>query len=119
MERKDPRRVLSGEHAQSYPACFNNAAQYRDWVHLNRQATQPRDPSYCLDCTPEFKERMLNEHRCSHPETRFVVWTSRGKDMEVIGVCNESPMWKRVSAGMTILNWGDDEDGEDQQQSQG
>ena len=109
---RDPRQVLNAGRAESYPACFSSAAQYREWVTLNRWAAQPRDPSYCLDCTPEFKEQMMNESRCSHPETRFVVWTSRGKEMEVIGVCNTSPMWKRVSAGQTILNWGD-EDGED------
>jgi len=117
MVHNDPRRVLSPEKAGSYPACFSSASQYREWIYLNRQASQPRDPSYCLDCTPEFKERMMGENRCSHPETRFVIWASRSKELEVIGVCNTSPMWNRVSAGMTILNWGDD--GEDQQSSEG
>ena len=112
MEHKDPRLVLSGERAQYYPACFSSASQYRDWVTLNRWSAQPRDPSYCLDCTPEFKEKMMGENRCAHPETRFVVWSSRQRELEVIGVCNRSPMWNRVSAGQTILNWGD-EDGED------
>lgn len=117
MEHNDPRLVLSGAHAQSCPDCFNSAAQYRDWMHLNRQASQPRDPNYCLDCTPEFKEQMLTQGRCRHPETRFVIWASQRREIELIGVCNKSPMWKRVIAGNTILNWGDD--GEDQQPSEG
>jgi desulfoferrodoxin (superoxide reductase-like protein) len=111
MESKDPRRVLSGAHAASHPPCFNDAAQYRHWIYLNRQASQPRDPSYCLDCTPDFKTQMTEENRCTHPETRFVIWASRNKELEVIGVCNTSPMWKRVTGGMTLLNWGED-DGE-------
>lgn len=115
MEHNDPRRVLHGSHAQFCPPCFHNAAQYRQWIYLNTQATQPKDRSYCLDCTPEFKDQMMKEGRCSHPETRFVIWASRSRELEVIGVSNKSIYWNKVMAGQTILNWG--EDGEDQQSS--
>lgn len=111
----DPRKVLNASKAQSHPPCFEDAKQYRDWMWLNRQARQSTDTSYCLDCTPEFKERMLNEGKCSHPETRFVVWSSRSRELEVIGVSNESIFWNRVQRGITIMNWGDTY-GEDQQQ---
>lgn len=111
MEHNDPRRVLHGSHAQYHPPCFSNAAQYRQWMYLNTQATQPRDKSYCLDCTPEFKDQMMKEARCQHPETRFVIWASRSRELEVVGVSNKSVFWARVQAGNTILNWG--EDGED------
>lgn len=58
----------------------------------------------------------MNEGRCNHPETRFVIWASRSRELEVIGVSNKSQFWGRVTAGQTILNWGDT-DGEDKQSS--
>lgn len=112
MEPKDPRRVLSGSHAQSHPPCFDSASQYRQWLYLETQSAGPRDRNVCLDCTPEYKDQMLKENRCTHPETRFVIWANKYKEIEVIGVCNRSPMWKRVTEGTAILNWRE-EDGED------
>jgi hypothetical protein len=117
MEHKDPRKVLNQTCAESYPACFNDARQYRDYIWLMRQAAEPKDHGFCLDCTPEHKAKMLQEQRCSHPETKFVVWANRFRETEVIGVSNRSRYWNRVCAGQTILNWG--EDGEDKQSSEG
>lgn len=114
MRKDDPRKILSKPDAEFHPTCFESAAQYRDYVTLMRQAAEPFDSSYCLDCTPEYKSQMLAEGRCNHPETRFVIWSSNTqREPEIIGVSNKSKYWKRVSAGVTILNWGDD-DKEDQ-----
>ena len=46
MERKDPRKVLNNHCAESYPACFNDAKQYRDYIWLMRQAAEPKDHGF-------------------------------------------------------------------------
>jgi hypothetical protein len=77
-----------------------------------RQAARPKDDGYCLDCTPEFKTQMLEEGRCSHPETRFALWKDHATgELEIIGVSNQSRFWGDVLEGNTIINgYEDDED---------
>lgn len=113
---RDPRSVLLGSRAQNHPACFESAEQYRDYIHLMRQSSNPKDTGVCMDCTPEFKTKMLEQGLCEHPETRFVLWRNKIEgEIEVFGVSNQSRFWKRVQRGESILNWGDDEE-EDKQQ---
>ena len=114
---KDPRKVLNTGCAESYPACFDDAKQYRDYIWLMRQAAEPRDFGYCLDCTPDHKANMLRQGLCSHPETRFVIWANKYRETEIIGVSNVSRFWQRACDGETIFNWGDY--GEDKQPSEG
>jgi hypothetical protein len=114
IDWRDPRKILSSKYGESHPDCFDNAIQYRQYIWLMRQADSPKDNGYCLDCTPEHKAKMMREGRCEHPETRFVVWVSRQKEPEVIGVSDVSIFWRRVMRGETVLNWGSD--GEDKQQ---
>lgn len=111
----DPRKILNAGYGESHPDCFHNATEYRQYVWLMRQADAPVDNGYCLDCSPEYKNQMMQEGRCEHPETRFVVWVNRQKEPEVIGVSNVSKYWNRVQRGDTVLNWGSD--GEDKQPS--
>lgn len=107
---RDPRKVLLGSRASVHPACFEDSNQYRDYIHLMRASSEPRDTGVCMDCTPEFKTKMLEEGLCDHPETRFILWRNKHEeDVEVIGVSNESRFWHRVQRGEAILNWGDDE----------
>ena len=108
---RDPRKVLLGSRSASHPACFESPDQYRDYIHLMRQSSNPKDTGVCMDCTPEFKTQMLEEGLCDHPETRFVLWKNGFEnEVEVIGVSNQSRFWKRVQKGESILNWGDDEE---------
>lgn len=108
---RDPRKVLLGSRSASHPACFESPDQYRDYIHLMRQSSNPKDTGVCLDCTPEFKTQMLEEGLCDHPETRFVLWKNGFEnEVEVVGVSNQSRFWKRVQRGESILNWGDGEE---------
>jgi hypothetical protein len=108
---RDPRNVLLGSRAQTHPACFESSDQYRDYIHLMRQSSNPKDTGVCMDCTPEFKTRMLEEGLCDHPETRFVLWRNTyEQEVEVVGISNQSRFWKRVQKGEAILNWSDNEE---------
>ena len=56
---------------------------------------------------------MLEEGRCSHPETRFALWKDHAtQELEIIGVSDTSRFWGKVLEGNTIING--EEDGEDQ-----
>ncbi len=55
------------------PLCFDNATQWRLWL----EATLSVAPScvgrdvfnFCRDCTPEYKEAMMDEDRCAYEVT--------------------------------------------------
>lgn len=55
------------------PRCFNTQDQFRLWVGASRACPDNQKPAcgICTDCTPEYKQEMLLENRCEHPETRF------------------------------------------------
>lgn len=56
-----------------YPPCFPNRAHFTVWVRLADQTKQGNARlTYCTDCTPAYKTRMLVEQRCGHPEVQFV-----------------------------------------------
>lgn len=111
-QRRDPRNVLSHQHAMVKPPCFESALQYRQYITLMRQSARPKDDGYCLDCTPEFKTQMLEEGRCTHPETRFAFWKDHAtQELEIIGVCDTSRFWAAALQGNTIING--EENGED------
>jgi hypothetical protein len=54
----------------SYPRCFKSRAQFIDWVHAARVAN-PGPSGYCVDCTSEYKEKMLKADRCTYPAVMF------------------------------------------------
>lgn len=56
--------------SSSYPRCFENRAQFIDWVHAARVAN-PGPSGYCVDCTLEYKEKMLKADRCTYPAVMF------------------------------------------------
>lgn len=57
------------------PACFDNDEQYEQWKAAAEEVDEThltRTCGYCIDCTPSFKERMLEAGRCEHPDVTFV-----------------------------------------------
>lgn len=108
----DPRQVLNPEYVKRTPECFDSAAQYREWVELKRQSTQWQShPGVCVDCTPEFKEKMMRQGRCQHPETKFVTFIDKYGDAESLGVNQFSPFYKRVMKGQLVFtSWKDEDD---------
>lgn len=116
QKKKNPREVLNKPQGWK-PMCFKSYEQYKDYIHLMRQSGNPRDNGYCLDCTPEFKAEMMECGRCAHPETRFIPWkNAEEEEVEIVGISSDSRYWSRVQRGITVLNWGRDEDDDDQQQ---
>jgi hypothetical protein len=63
--------VLINTRAQ--PDCFTDE-EWATWSVAARSwfAKPPADHFACIDCTPEFKARMLLEGRCSWPDVVFV-----------------------------------------------
>ena len=59
------------------PTCFDTQFQwnfYRELCSYLRSARKlsPRF-TYCTDCTPEYRDRMITERRCKFPGTTFTV----------------------------------------------
>lgn len=56
------------------PLCFNSDEDYLEWQRMAAivAGANGQRAHYCIDCTPEFKQAMLTEGRCEHPETRFI-----------------------------------------------
>ena len=64
IDSKVLRRVL-----RTFPPCFNSSLEYQAWVYAAR-FSRPLH-GICTDCTKEYHERMMAEHRCEHPEVEF------------------------------------------------
>ena len=53
------------------PSCFSDQ-QFKLWRSAGGWFAKPNPTDYaCLDCMPAFKERMLDEGRCSWPCVEF------------------------------------------------
>jgi hypothetical protein len=90
-----------------FPPCFESKKQCDQYMYMIRRVGQPMDSNnYCMDCTKEYKARMISEGRCSHPETKFITWRTNYKDLntvgrvisnlnapDVIGISNVSLFW--------------------------
>lgn len=87
-----------------YPPCFESKERHTAYMWQSHRTNQPHDPlNYCLDCTREYKVKMLEQKKCEHPETIFVVWrSSHKKDMptghildtpDILGISNNSRFW--------------------------
>lgn len=112
---RNPRSVLNKGEGY-YPLCFQTREQYEDYNTLMNASANPRDTvgTYCMDCTPEFKTEMLECGMCEHPETRFVLYKNViENEVEQIGVAENSRFWNKVQRGMTVINWGGKDNGED------
>lgn len=55
----------------NYPECFSSKKQFLEWKRLARASNLKSRASVCIDCTPGYKTRMMQEDRCSEPEVHF------------------------------------------------
>ena len=53
----------------TYPACFDNKAQYTGWKRVAIIAKESCTP--CTDCTKPYKRLMAEAGRCHPPEVRI------------------------------------------------
>lgn len=65
----------------TYPACFKDHESFAEWRRLARASHLHAASSICVDCTPEYKTKMMIEDRCSEPEIVF----KRNEEGEVVG----------------------------------
>jgi hypothetical protein len=101
---RDPRYILNASHAERKPDCFDSIIQYKEYMHFKRVSLENHiHRGVCADCTPEFKERMLTEGRCEHPETIFVQSVNRFNEVEQVGVANNSKWWPKVQKGQMVF----------------
>lgn len=58
----------------THPPCFDSKAEFDAWEEaLSKCAFEPGHPppTYCSDCLPDYKAKMLEQGRCIHPTVRF------------------------------------------------
>jgi hypothetical protein len=51
----------------TFPPCFNSLQDHEEWKRLARRTTKQVNWP-CVDCTLEYQQRMIEAHRCQHPE---------------------------------------------------
>lgn len=101
---RDPRYILNASHFEKEPACFNSESQYKEYLQLKRISGEAHlYRGVCADCTPEFKEQMLTEGRCEHPETVFVQVFNFAGEPETVGVADNHKWWPKVKKGQMIF----------------
>lgn len=79
------------------PNCFDSQKQWNEYemwwnMSLSRAGLRPAEP--CTDCDPQTQRRMMECHRCDHPETVFVVRTG-----EMVGLNAQMHGWLRAAKG--------------------
>lgn len=73
---------------QFTPYCFDTDEQYRNWQKMAKRYTGSyvlKKSEHCLDCTPEYKKRMIQAGRCQHPQVVFVLKKTEG-ELEMLGM---------------------------------
>jgi len=58
------------------PACFDSHAQFVRWERAAARAGDApalRRSGVCVDCTPEYQQRMKDEGRCEYPDVTFAL----------------------------------------------
>ena len=56
------------------PACFNSVGEFKLWVAAARQSPPNAAHSYCEDCTSSYRDKMILQQRCAHPNTTFRIF---------------------------------------------
>lgn len=57
------------------PRCTNQP-MFLEWIESARQSNMTLNRSdellpYCVDCTPEYQQEMIEQDRCDYPQVRF------------------------------------------------
>jgi len=92
------RDILNDNVSHAHPACFDSYEQFHRWKEMLHISKESAFIGYCVDCTPEYKSKMMGENRCDHPETKFVKRTTARGGSEVIGASINSFFWHRDGA---------------------
>jgi hypothetical protein len=101
------REVEAGYASFDHPPCFDSLDEWKVYVvacALNRQdskAETHRAINFCRDCTHEYKQRMCEQQRCTHPETVFVM-EARATDKVGIPLLDpkKPSQWEQAMMGM-------------------
>lgn len=81
------------------PKCFRSTEQWKLWREMYDEApiSGPAEDWYCVDCTPEFQERMKRVLCCEHPEVRFITIPSEDGLVEIgVREGQASVIWKTL-----------------------
>ncbi len=70
VTRKPQRASRALKLPRKAPACFNSQKEWEAYHTLSVISGQ-NGHTFCTDCTPEYRERMVAEGRCRFPGTRF------------------------------------------------
>lgn len=58
----------------THPTCFDSDEQHVAWLQADKSSSVTRiytSSSFCLDCTPDYAERMRTCGRCERPDVEF------------------------------------------------
>jgi hypothetical protein len=72
-----------------------------------------------MDCTPEYKAKMIEEGRCQNPETLFVTQVDRFGERSQVGINMLSTLYPRAAQGQKIFYLSKEDGVDHQQQSEG
>lgn len=63
------------------PSCWDSQEDWEVWCELNKLACTNWPPDYyCVDCTPDFQARRIEEQRCAYPTVTFIPVVERYRD---------------------------------------
>ena len=57
---------------QPMPKCFESEDQWAEYARLYKLSQGTGRVQYCMDCLPEYRDEMMCQGRCAHPETVFI-----------------------------------------------
>lgn len=76
----------SANNNYNWPKCFDDYQQWMEWCRLADLSYTPKS-NICIDCTPEYKGKMLLAKRCEYPRAVF----KTRADGELVGDCKSMP----------------------------
>jgi len=95
------------------PLCFKGHVEWKHYVvaatlsvpHKSRAETDhaARRMDYCKDCTIKFKQEMMKNDTCSHPETVFILSDIHAGDLTGVSITHEgrTAPWEKAVMGMS------------------
>lgn len=89
------------------PTCFSTNTEWRSYVVATTLAvvgsSNTRSIDYCKDCTPKYKQQMMEKGMCSHAETVFIRSDNHAGDLIGVSIASEgkSGAWEKAVMGMS------------------